>query len=137
MTTKAYLQQIYWLQVKIKHKVEELNTLRAGASGFKGLDYSADKVQATPGDHMAESVGRFVDLEQEINAMIADYFRRKDTIINQIHTLSDVRYVEILYKRYVEFKTFGRIAKEMHYEYKYISKLQRRALQTFGKTILK
>ena len=137
MTTKAYLQQIYWLQVKIKHKCDELETLRAGASGFTGIDYSADKIQSTPSDKMADSVGRLVDLETEVLTLIADYHKRRDTIINQIHLLNDGRYMEVLYKRYVEYKSFNRIAREMHYEYKYVSKLHKRALQTFGKTVLR
>lgn len=137
MTAKAYLQQIYWLQIKIKQKSAELEELRLSASGFKGVDYTADKVQCPPKDRMAEMVGALADLEAETMQMIVSYHKQRDRIINEIHSLPDSRYIELLYKRYVEFKQFNRIAKEMHYDYKYLSWLHRRALQAFDRIVIK
>ena len=56
---------------------------------------------------------------------------KKHTIINQIHTLNDSKHIEILHKRYVEFKSFELIAVEMSYTYQYIRELHGNALRKF------
>lgn len=61
----------------------------------------------------------------------------KHTIINQIQALNDTKYVQVLYKRYVEYKRLEQIACEMSYTYQYIKELQKRGLQEFEKNLLK
>ena len=136
MTAKAYLQQIYRLKIKIEQKAQQLEELKASASGFKAIDYSADKVQTSPSDRMADVVGRFADLEETINHLIGEYLYKKDFIIMQIQLLEDTRYVDLLYRRYVLFMPFRTIAKELNYDYKYCCRLHGKALRAFEKTYL-
>lgn len=137
MTAKTYLRQIYFLYVKIRQRQEQLDELKAAASGFRAIDYSADKIQSTPSDRMAEVVGRYADLEAELQRMIDQYVERKNAIISQIEQLEDSRHVEVLYARYVGFKPLGAIAEEMGYEYKYLCRLHGMALKAFGSRFLK
>ena len=136
MTAKTYLQQIYRLKVKIEQRAQQLEELKESASGFKAIDYSADKVQASPSDRMADMVGRFADLEEEINHMIGEYLYKQNYIINQIQMLDDVRYIEVLHRRYVQFMPFRAIAKDLHYDYKYCCRLHGKALRSFEKAYL-
>ncbi len=39
----------------------------------------------------------------------------------------------MLFKRYVEYKSFKVIAKEMHYSYQYVIRLHKQALKEFEK----
>ena len=131
MTTKQYLQQIYRLYAQIKQRQEQLDELKAAAAGFRAIDYSADKVQSSPTDRMADVVGRYADLEAEIQELIDTFFIRKNTIISQIQALDDPRYADVLYARYVSFEPFRKIAKDLHYDYDYCCRLHGRALKAF------
>lgn len=137
MTAKTYLRQIYFLYVKIRQRQEQLDELKAAASGFRGIDYSADKIQSTPSDRMAEVVGRYADLEAELQRMIDSYIERKNAIISQIEQMEDARYAELLYARYVQFKSLTAISDELGYVYEYCCRLHGRALKAFEEKHLK
>ena len=76
---------------------------------------------------------QLIDMENEINTDIDKLVNKRHCIINQINELQNVQYIEILYKRYVEYKDLKKIAKEMEYTYDYIRKIHVKALQNFEK----
>ena len=137
MTTKQYLQQIYHLYAKIKQRQEQLDELKAAAAGFRAVDYSSDKIQSSPSDRMADVVGRYADLEADIQRMIDEFFTTKNVIIGQIQGMHDSRYSDVLYARYVRFDSLRKISNDMHYEYKYLCALHGRALAAFYNQYLK
>ena len=55
----------------------------------------------------------------------------RDVIIGQIHNLHDDRYISVLFKRYVEIKSYELIAVEMNYSFDYVKELHRDALEDF------
>ena len=135
MTAKEYLQQLRMLDIKIRHRKEQVEELRALAMYSGSFASDGERVQTSgSGDRMSEQVARYVDLQAEVEEMIRGYTERKDRIIREIHELSDARYVEVLFKRYVEFKSFERIACEMNYNYTWICELHGKALQAFERT---
>lgn len=133
MTAKQYLSSLKLLNIKINHKLQEVEELRALSFSTGGLAADNERVQTSPsGDgRQIALVNRYVDMEMEINQLIDKYVDRKDKIINEIHQLEDARYVEILFKRYVEFKTLTSVAMEMAYDYSHIRRLHARALEDF------
>ena len=138
MTAKEYLQQLQRLDIMINYKVKELDTLRLQIQSIGSIDYSKERVQTSPsGDaSFVKLIGRITDLEAEINAEIDKYVDKKHQIINQIHSLQNVNYISILFKRYVEFKKFESIAIEMDFTYDHIRHLHGCALQDFQNKIL-
>lgn len=76
-------------------------------------------------------MNRYVDLEAEIQVLVDKYVVMKDEIINRIHQLEDARYVEVLFKRYVECKPVKQIAREMNYQYDALRRVHRKALRAF------
>lgn len=137
MTTKQYLQQIYRLYAKIRQRQEQLDELKAAASGFRAIDYSADRIQSSPSDRMADVVGRYADMEAEVQELIDAFFVKKNLIISQIQSLEDPRYADVLYARYVSFEPFRKIARDLHYDYDYCCRLHGRALKAFEQAYLK
>ena len=131
MTARTYLQQMYRLYAKIKQRQEQLEELKAAAAGFRAIDYSADKVQSSPSDRMADVVGRYADLEAEIQNMLEEYFRKQHTILGQLDGMHDARYADILYARYVRFESFRQISRDLNYDYDYCCRLHGRALKAF------
>ncbi len=133
MWAKEYLQQLQRLDTVINQKVAELNDLRWKAESVGSIDYARDRVQTSPAADapFVNAIGRIADLEAEISAEIEQYANEKHLIIKQIQGLANPAYVQILYKRYVEFKPLEVIAAEMNYTYDHIRHLHRYALQKF------
>lgn len=135
MTAKKYLQTIKRYDDSIAHEIEILNDMREKVSLIGGIDYAKDRVQTSPtsGNVQIESI---VDMENNIIRMIEEQTQIKLKIINEIQTLSNPMYVEILIRRYVELKSFERIACDLGYVYNYICNLHGEALIAFENEVL-
>lgn len=136
VTAKTYLQQIEVLNLKIDHKIKQLEDLKLMSRTTKSLDYSADRVQTSPDDKMSSMIGKYIDLEREINGDIDEFVSLKNKVINEIHSLSNPTFIQILFKRYVEMKSLRRVARETGYEYKYACKLHGEALICFYEEVI-
>ena len=135
MKAKEYLQQLKLLDVKIDQKLKQAGDLRQMAQATGALDYSKDRVQtSSSGDALSNAVIKYLSLEEEIDRQIDQFVDLKNQIINQIQGLKDVNYVQILFKRYVEYKKLEVIAVEMDYTYPYVRALHGYALQEFERT---
>ncbi len=123
----------------INQKIRELDDLRSKSQSIKSIDYSKDYMQIKfSGDApFVNLIGRIIELEGEINAEIDTFVDEKHKIINQIQALKNNKYIEILYKHYVEFKRLEVIAVEMSFSYDYIRHLHKYALWDFENKILK
>lgn len=137
MTPKKYLMQIQKLNVLIDQRLKEQEELRY-FDGVAGIDYAKDKVQTSPKGEApyVRAIERIIDLDKEIDALIDEYVDLKNKIIGEIQTLSKSVYIQILYKKYVEFKRLEVIAVEMNYSYDYIKHQHGYALQEFGRKYL-
>lgn len=133
MKAKEYLQQLQRLDTVINQKIKEVHDLRLQAQSGGGFDYSKERVQSSPsGDApFVKPICRIIDLEAEINAEIDRYVDEKHRIINQIQGLKNSKYIEILYKHYVEFKRLEVVAVEMNFTYQYVLNMHGYALKEF------
>lgn len=133
MTAKEYLQQLQRLDVVIKQKISEKEELQRKAGSISAVDYSKEKVSTAPyGEAAFEKItDRICDLEDEINSEIDYFVDKKHKIINQIQSLTAAHYIDLLFKRYVQFKKFEQIAVEMNFTYRYVLELHGLALQNF------
>ena len=130
MTSKTYLKQIKILNTKITYKENQLKELESRIMQAGGANYGHDRVRSTPKhDRLADDIIRMIDLKDRISTERAEYFEKKQEIVNQIYLLEDSRYIDILVKRYVEFKRWEDIADEMHYSMDRVFQLHREALQ--------
>lgn len=134
MNAKTYLSQVRLLEIKIRQKKEEYERLRELTMSAGGLDYSKDKVQTgfVSNESLSTSVIRYTELEREIRLDINAFIELRHARINEIHQLEDARDVEILYKRYIEYKSLELIAVEMSFSYEHVRHLHGRALQHFA-----
>ena len=119
MRAKEYLQQLRRLDTVIDQKIKELDDLKVKSTCIGGFDYSKERVQTSPsGDApYVRTVSRMIDLNEEINRDIDNFVYRKHKIINEIQSLENTKHIQILFKKYVEYKTFEQISVEMNYTY--------------------
>lgn len=132
MNAQKYLQQIKMLETKIKQKEEQIEYLKEAASGAGAIRYDKDKVQTSMMDSKLESlIIQYMTLEQEVQEQILHLEQVRHRIIGEIQELHDDRYINVLFKRYVEIKSYELIAVEMNYSFDYVKELHRDALEDF------
>lgn len=134
MTPKEYLLRIHRLNVLITQRIAERDALRQ-TSGLKGIAYTGDRVQSSGSGEapFVRALEKIMQLEEEIDTLIDTYIDLKNRIIGEIQTVPNLMYMQILYKRYVEYKRLEVIAVEMNYSYDTIKHAHGRALQAFEK----
>ena len=133
MTTKQYLEQIGRYDFLIESKISERKHLQSLATGA-GINYSCERVQTSPNpDRMGDIVSKIVDMQSEISELISEYLNKKNEVIQTIESIDDIRFHEILYKRYVDGKSLGVISEEMHINYDYTKHLHIKALDCVKK----
>ena len=105
---------------------------------------TVDKVQTSiSGDTMGDKLAEAADIQREVDWLINKLIADRHRIIGEIHTLTDARYIQILYLHYVEGKKLEDVAEIMvktngkPYSYDHIASLHGMALQEFGRVILK
>ena len=131
MTTKQYLSQISLLDKKIKGLMNTITEQRVLALSLGALDYG-EKVQTTPNfDKIGTKIAKLDRLECELDALIDDYTDKKSKIIEQIQNMDDELLYSVIFSRYVERKTFEKIATEINYSYRQTTRLHGKALKVF------
>lgn len=131
METKEYLQQIGRYDRLINNKLVELAQYRSMACSVSAVK-NDEKVQSSPShDTMDKIVSKIEQMENEIDMLVDRYINNKRIIISQIDSMSDEMTYQILFSRYIEQKTFEKMAIEMNYCYKQIIRRHGKALQEF------
>lgn len=132
MQVQKYLQQLKVLDTKIEQKKLQCIELKKKTSNAGAIQYDKEAVQTTKtGDRVEKMIVRYIELENEINDDIQRLQEAKNTIINQIHQMTDDRYMKVLFKKYVEYKSYKLIAIEMSYSFDYVKELHHDALNAF------
>lgn len=133
LETKQYLGQISRLDRMIKNKMTELSQYRDLIYGLSAV-VNEERVQTSPDfDKMSGKVDKILKMESKIDNLIDEYVDKKNLIISQIDSMENETYYEILFARYIEKKTFEKIADEMMYSWRQIIRLHGKALQEFEK----
>ena len=133
MDTKQYLQQISRLDRMINNKLSEISQLRELAMNVSAVK-NEERVQTTPNfDKIGTAYCKIEEMEEKLDKLIDEYVDKKNLIISQIDGIENETYYEILFARYIEKKTFEKIADEMTYSFRNVTRLHGRALQEFEK----
>ena len=138
MSVKDYLQEIHRLDLYTEQKRQEYETLKSLHKGISSVDYSKVRVK-TLGKHegFTRHSDQLVDLEAELQRDMHYFNRMRHERIEKIQRMEETSHMELLYKRYVEYKSLEYIAKEMGYSYKHIQKLHSDALKVFEAKFMK
>ena len=140
MTTKEYLCQISRLDRMINNKLSEISQLRELAISVSAVK-NEERVQNTPNfDKIGTAYCKIEAMEEKLDKLIDEFVDKKNLIISQIDKIENETYYEILFARYIEKKTFEKIADEMNYSFRNTTRLHGRASREFerkfGKTYL-
>ena len=145
MKATDFLNQLKRMEESIKNKLEEVAQLKSIALVvtavsnnviIDGEKHSADRVQSSGSQQkMADTICKYVDLEKEIDHDIDRLIEKRDEVLAVINALEKPVQCTVLRKKYVQFKSFKRIAEEMNYTYQYIIEQHNKALKNVQKIL--
>ena len=133
LTAKEYLRQLYKQDLFIRQKIRELGELRMTAGDLGGIDYAKDRVQMSVGAEAAftQLVQKIADFEAELDRTVDRFADLRHEIIAKIQQLPDVKGADILFRRYVDMKSWREIEDDTLYSTSYILRLHGEALREF------
>lgn len=135
MNTVEYLKQLRYINTVIKQKLNEQKELEDRIYNVPVNDYSRLKVK-TSNKPSYDLITKFINESALLSKEIAEYENKRKHIVSEIRQLHKTEYIEVLYKRYVEFKNFDIIAAEMKYSKSNIWKIHRKAIKDFEKLVV-
>lgn len=129
MTSKQYLSQLKKIEIQIRQLMSEKEFLEGQLVNTSIAPKEIQVLSSLPPDPMADRVARIVDLEKEIDAKVDKLIDLRMEIVTKIHSLDSHLQIQVLYKRYVEYKRWDTIMSEMHYSYPHLMEVHRAALK--------
>lgn len=128
MTTRQYLSQIEKYDNLIHNKIIEEEQLNILSMSVKSIPIGEKVQTSSKQDPMGDMVAKIIDLREEISKMATDFLEQKQEIIRTIETVEDPILYDVLFKRYVEYKTLLNIADELGYSEVTIKRLHLKAV---------
>lgn len=133
MDTKQYLNQISRLDRMINNKLSEIGQLRELSYSISAVT-NEERVQTTPNfDKIGTAYCKIEEMEEKLDKLIDEYVDKKNLIISQIDKIENEIYYDILFARYIEKKTFEKIATDLNYSFRNTTRLHGKALKEFEK----
>lgn len=132
MTTKDYLNQLRNMKNAIIRSQERIDEKRNMLTSIS-VKTSDERVQSSSNpDKMAMMISDILDSEAELQVYIRDCMQKEREISQQIESLEDWRYREILYWRYVIGEPFEKIAvNRMNLTFRHVMRLHKQAIKEF------
>jgi len=128
MNTKTYLSQARYLDMRIKSKLQQVDSLNELATTCTSVLTGMPRNPSGSTSRMADAVCKIVDLQNEINRDIDMLVDLKKEIMCVIKEVLNPEHQTLLEKRYLCFLSWEKIAVDMGYDLRYIHKLHIRAL---------
>lgn len=134
MRPKEYLSQALKFKQRYERALEELEYIRAMASGVTAIRYDKDQIQKSPAnDQLANYMIRLEAAEKRALKASEDFFSMSIQIWNEINAITPQNYSDILYMRYIQGMKLWDIAEELNFSYDYVKHMHGLALVEFGK----
>lgn len=131
MDSKTYLRQAYKINVRIRSKIEQVNSLRdlaeKATSSITGMPSGGSE------NRMENAIIRMVDLQNEIAHDIESLVQLKQNIAEAIDSIENDDYKTLLELRYLANKKWEEIAVIMHLTIDGVFRVHRRALREVDK----
>ncbi len=128
MNAKEFLQQIRKLDKLIENKMAEVQKWKEIATNTSP-NMTGERVQSSGNPHkIADAIGRYIDLEREINQDIDNLVDAKKAVIGVIEQLNATEY-DVIHKIYVQYLTFDEVAYACKHSRSWATTIHGRALK--------
>lgn len=134
MKAKTFVNQIRKMDKLIENKLYEIEHWKSVAMGISSHS-NGERVQASGNkEKMADAVGKYIDMEKELNEDIDVLVFKKREVIETIEKLNYTEY-DLLHKIYVQNMTFDEVASVYSKSYSWVTALHGRALKNLQKIL--
>lgn len=128
MTTKAYLGQARFLDMRIKSKIQQIDSLRELATSCTAVLSDTPRNPNHGTSKVETCVMKIIEVQEGLQDDINALVELKKEIMATIHAVEDVELQTLLEKRYLCLLSWERIAVEMHYSIQHIYRMHETAL---------
>ncbi|MDE5946327.1 MAG: DUF1492 domain-containing protein [Oscillospiraceae bacterium] len=120
---KKFLNQAKFVDTAINDKTEEKQRLTDLATKITSTYGGVPTCSVKKSNGIADILNGVVDLENDINNEIATLISLKQRISQAINTIPNIKHKIILNKKYLNFKTWEKIAEELNIDERWLRKL--------------
>ncbi len=128
MTAKEYLSQARYLDMRIKSKIQQIESLNDLATNCSAVISDMPRNPNCVGSRMADAVMKMIDLQDEIRNDMDTLVSLKQEITAVIKSIPNLEQQTLLEKRYLCIQSWEQIAVDMGFELRYLYKLHNKAL---------
>ena len=128
MKVKDYLNQARYLDMRIKSKIQQIESLNALATNCSSVISDMPKNPNKGGSPMVNAIIKMIDLQDEIKNDMDTLVSLKQEITSVIKSVPNLELQTILEKRYLCIQSWEQIAVDMGFELRYLYKLHNKAL---------
>ena len=122
------LSRLSIIDEMINNKLQEVEEWRSKCE-YSGTSYGTERVQSSPASPKVESaLDMYISVKQEKMKEIAELEAEKKAIIRDIEKLPPSEY-SVIYKRYVQNKSFYQISSELDKSYSWCTWTHSKALE--------
>ena len=128
MTAKEYLSQARTLDMRIKSKLQQIESLNELATSCTITYSDMPRNPNRGGSKVERAVLKIIELQESLKKDVEDLVELKEQIMATIQSVADVELQTLLEKRYLCFLSWEKIAVEMHYSIQHIYRMHDTAL---------
>ena len=128
MTAKEYLSQARTLDMRIKSKLQQIESLNELATSCTIVYSDMPRNPNRGGSKIERAVLKIIKVEESLKHDVENLVELKKEIMATIRAVSDVELQTLLEKRYLCFLSWEKIAVEMHYSIQHILRMHDTAL---------
>ena len=128
MTAKEYLSQARTLDMRIKSKLQQIESLNELATSCTITYSDMPRNPNHGGSKVERAVLKIIELQESLKKDVEDLVELKEQIMATIQSVADGELQTLLEKRYLCFLSWEKIAVEMHYSIQHIYRMHDTAL---------
>ena len=128
MNIKAYLGQARYLDMRIKSKIQQINSLNELATSCTAVLSDMPRNPNKGRSRVEDCVMKIIEVQESLKADIDRLVETKKEIMETVKAVDDVELQTLLEKRYLCFLSWEKIAVDMHYSIQHIYRMHDQAL---------
>lgn len=117
---------------RIVHRIRQEKDALESKTYAIGNPDATDRVQGSPSrDRIEKNVIHLQEKVAELAAAEDAYWEFRLQVMDQINRIESSKHAEVLFRHYMQYQKFKKIAEEMDYSYTHITRLHQEALNKF------
>ena len=132
MTAKEYLRRIRDAESDLRSAEMDYQRARDDVMNLKAIEYDKDKVSNSHIGDLSDAIAALEKYAERVNAKWDALLAMREEAKERIGEITDGRYREVLYRRYLQGESWEYIAVGMGYSFRQITRLHGGALRAIA-----